>query len=770
MGVVYRGLDTRLNRLVAIKVLSAEAIGNAERRRRFVQEARAASALNHPHIVTVYDVDASGGVDFIAMELVTGRTLDQLIGRHGMKLGEALKYAVQIADALAAAHAAGIVHRDLKPANVMVTGAGHAKVLDFGLAKLVQPGEIDASGATQTMDAAAAPQTEEGAVLGTVAYMSPEQAEGKPVDARSDIFAFGSLLYEMVTGRRAFRGETKVGTLSAILHTEPGPASAVAEAVPRDLDRLISHCLQKDRERRFQHLADVKTLLEQLKQESDSGKSPARATSAPSTARRALLASGMAAVLLAGFGIARFAFVSPSTGQGIDSIVVLPFANASGDSDAEYLSDGITESLINSLSQLPELRVIARTTAFRFKGKDTDPRKLGQELGVRAVLTGRVTQRGDALTVQVDLVDTAGGTQLWGERYPRKLQDILALQNEVVGQISEKLRPRLSGADQQRLTRRYRESVDAYQLYLKGRYEAYKFTAEGIEKGIKLFNQALQVDASYALAHAGLSETYMVASGWYMQPREAGPKAKEAALKALALDGSLDEAHGALAVVLAMYDWDWPGADREFKRALELNPGSRSVGDNYGQILAMTGRLNEAFAEQRRALQVDPLSVVCNTNLGLVFYYARQYDGAITQFQKALDLDPSFWLARLGKGNAYEMKAMVGEADAEYQRLGRLGIPDLRAWSARGLSLTGKTEAARQAVDRLSRSKPPLPTWDMAIAYLSIGEKDQALAWLEKARDERFLVLPAIKVDPMFDGLRSDSRFEDLLRSMGLAP
>ena len=480
----------------------------------------------------------------------------------------------------------------------------------------------------------------------------------------------------------------------------------------------------------------------------------------------------MALLALGSVGVSLLVRGDKADETPINSIAVLPFANASADPDTDYFSDGITETLINSLSQLPNLRVIARTTAFSYKGKEGDPRKIGRELNVRAVLTGRFVQRGDDLTMQVDLMDVEAGNQLWGERYTRKLADIFAVQNEIAGQISEKLRLKLSGDVQQRLTKRYTGNTEAYQLYLKGRYYALKYTIDGTDKGIDSFHQAIQLDPGYALAYAGLAQAYMAASGWYLTSREAGPKAKEAALKALALDDGLSEAHGAVAFVAAAYDWDWPNAEREFKRAIELNPGSASAADYYGwNVLAITGRVDESLAELKRAQQLDPLSVNINTDLGQAYYFARRYDEAIEQLKKAIELDPDFWLAHIYLGNAYVQKAMYREAIAEYQKtVSAPGFPDGPAFVAYGLAMSGRSGEARKALGELKLSKPPAAAWAMVALHEALGDKDQAFAALRQARDDRFIVFASIKVDPLFDGLRSDARFAELLRSIGLTP
>ena len=756
MGEVYLARDTRLGRQAAIKVLPANVAADPDRMQRFIHEARMASALNHPNVATIYDVGESDGIPFIAMEYVEGQTLAGKIGGRSMAPREILDIGIQIADALDAAHTKGITHRDIKPANVMLTSRGQVKVLDFGLAKTTR-GESQPA----TSDMVTVLKTEPGLVLGTVQYMSPEQVLGRDVDHRSDIFSLGVVLYEMATGRPPFAGTTSTETMDRILHTQPG-SMAFAET-----DRIVRKCLEKDRERRYQTARDLVVDLRNLQR--DSGAVLPR----PWSRRRRLVLAAIAAAVLAAVSVGVSSLVrrdqAPET--AIDSIAVLPFVNANTDPDAQYLSDGISESLINSLSLLPKLRVTARTTAFRYKGTTEDPRKIGRDLNVRAVLTGRLVQRGDTLNVQIDLMDVAAGTQLWGDQYTRKLTDIFAVQDDVARRIAETLRLKLSGEEQQRLTKRYTENIDAYQLYLKGRYYALKYTIDGTNRGIESFQQAIQLDSAYALAYAGLAEAYMAASGWYLTAREAGPRAKEAALKALKWDGSLSEAHSALALVAAAYEWDWSTAEREFKRGIELNPGSASAADYYGSwFLAMIGRADESIAELKRAQQLDPLSPLINADLGNAFYYARRYDEAIEQARKAIDLDPNFWLAHINLGAAYMQKAMYPEAIAEFQKtVAAPGFPDGLVFVAYGLALSGRSAEARKVLGTLQGSNQPT-SFAMAVLYTGLGDKDQAFAWLQRARDERFIVLAAIKVDPIFDSLRSDPRFADLLRSMGLKP
>jgi TolB-like protein/Tfp pilus assembly protein PilF len=566
----------------------------------------------------------------------------------------------------------------------------------------------------------------------------------------------------MVSGRRAFARRTPAETLAAILRDEPPKLAEQGQEVPPELQRVINRCLKKKVEGRFQSARDLAIDLEALL--SGAAITTPAPTHSSKRMRPALWAAAILALLLAGLSLYLTMWRDQPVNQPIDSIAVLPLVNASGDADTEYLSDGLTEDLINSLSHVSKLRVIARTTVFRYKGREVDPLKVGGELKVRAVLTGRVLLRGDTLSIQADLLDVGSGTQLWGQRFNQKLTNIFAVQAEIAQQISNGLSLKLPGAEQQRLAKRYTENIEAYQLYHKGRRLAFKFSKEGMEKAPGYFQQAIQLDPNYALAYAGLAEYYII----YYDPSTAAA-AKQAARKALALDETLTEAHYALALVSEVYEWDWAQAEREYQRAIALSPGSASAHDWYGWYLAKLGRVDEALAELKLAQQLDPLSVHINTNLGRAFYFGRRYDQAIEQFQKAIDLDPNFWMARGYLGLAYEQQARYEEAIAEFQKTFNL-FPDVGlAYVGHGLAVSGKRSEARKVLDECQRSKSA-PPWALATLYTGLGEKDQAFAWLDKAAEERFVILASIKADPVFDSLRSDPRYAALLRRMGLQP
>jgi eukaryotic-like serine/threonine-protein kinase len=778
MGEVYLGEDTTLGRKVALKLLPAAFTSDRERLRRFEQEARAVSALNHPNIITIHEIGQviteAGGMRYLVTEYIEGETLRQWTERGPLILSRALDIAVQVASALAAAHTAGITHRDIKPENVMVRPDGLVKVLDFGLAKLTgeRTGEWRSERAAELATLAPTPplSTDPGMVMGTVGYMSPEQVRGEDADAPSDIFSFGCVLYEMVTGRRAFARQTAAETMAAILRDEPPEIAAPDKDLPHELERVIRHCLEKNPAERFQSARDLGFALREM----SSGSRRVKSVSAPAKAhahQAVWLAAAVALVLLS---LALYLFTG--RGKTIDSLAILPFANASANPDAEYLSDGIAESIISSLSQLPRLRVMARSTVHRYKGQEIDPRKVGRDLHVDAVLTGNLIQRGETLIIKMELVKVEDGSQLWGEQYQRKFSDVLAVQAEIAKQISEKLRLKLTGEERQRLTKVYTENAEAYQLYLKGRYYWNRRTPESLNKSIEYFQQAIDKDPNYALGYAGLADSYSMLGSPVggVSPREKFPKAKAAALKALELDDTLAEAYAALILVRLRYDWDWLAAEKEIKRAVELNPNYSMTHQLYADYLRVMGRPDEAIAEIKRAQELEPLSLNTNAVVGVHLYFARQYDQAIEQCQKTLDLDQNFAPAHLFLGWAYVQKARYEEAIAAVKKATSLSPSEPRSVSALGYAyaMSGQAGEAMNILDQLkelSRRRYISPH-DRAIIYAGLGEKEQAFAWLDKAYADRSWPLPLLKVDPRFDSLRSDPRFADLVRRIGLAP
>ena len=807
MGQVYLAID-RMGRQVALKLLARQYGQDKPHLARFSQEAQTVLTMNHPNIVTIYDIGEIEGTPYIASELIEGETLrDRLTGEINQT--DILEIAIQIANALVAAHEKGIIHRDIKPENVMIRADGYVKVLDFGIAKLTQDfaGPVSEDAPTRLKV-----ETGEGVIIGTAFYMSPEQAKGVAVDARTDLWSLGAVLYEMITRRVPFAGETPAETISLILQKEPAPLTRYANGISGELERITSKALTKKREERYQTARDLLIDLRNLKRKAevdaeidrtapaefrsglslDSGQSipatashsaeatvPARVPSASSAEylvsgiKRHRLGVMLAAGVLIVSAIGLWLYLRARAPEvAIESIAVLPFQNRSTEADSDYLSDGLSESLIYRLSTLRNLKVSPTSSVFRYKGKEIDPVKIGQELGVDAVLSGRIVQRGDNLTISAELLDVRNNRLLWGEQYDSKMSELLATQREIAREIVDKLKVKVMG-EPTALAKHYTESNEAYQLYLKGRFYWNKRTGEALKKATDYYNQAIQKDPGFALAFAGLADCYLLPTN-PQSPGEKMPKAKAAALRALELDETLAEAHTSLGRVLATYEWDWTGAEKEYKRAIELDPNYALGHQWYSGYLEVMGRNSEMTAERKRALELDPVSLTTNFAQGLTLYFARNYDQAIEQFHKTLELDPNFPAVSIFLPAAYEQEGKIDQAIAAFQKdLNQRGSVE-KSLNMAGLghvyAMSGRKSEAVDVLNELKQKSQQgyVPASSIALVYAGLSEKDQAFVSLEEGYKQHEFQMQFLKLEPRWDNLRSDPRFVDLTRRLKL--
>ncbi len=825
MGEVYLAEDTRLHRKVALKVLPTELAVNKDRMRRFEQEAQSAAALNHPSIATIHEIGEEEGIHYIAMEFIDGVTLRQKIHAARTDLRKLLRYLQHAAEGLARAHAAGIVHRDLKPDNMMITRDGHTKILDFGLAKLVEqppaPGGDSSEVVTAVIPPAGQPSSGShhstpGTVMGTVGYMSPEQAQGKTreVDHRSDIFSFGCILFEAVTGKKPFEGDSVIKSLHMVVYEAAPAITEFNPSAPAELQHIVRRCLAKDPDDRYQSIKEAAIELKDLRRQMEGAgidttvpPSLASQTTRPSgnvaSGSRSLsptnsirsasseTRASSAEYVVTGIkqhkiatSIALLAVVTTAatislylhgrrSDAAIKSIAVMPFVSESGSQDVDYLSDGMTETLISSLSQLPNVNVKARSSVFRYKGKETNPQTIGKDLNVQAILTGRVSQHADQLTLTLELVDVQTENVIWSEQYNRKQADLVSLQSEIARDVSSKLKAKLSGVDETKVTKTYTSDSKAYQLYLQGRFYFNKRTKDDVLHSIEFYQQAISLDPNFALAYVAIADSYAIMSPYgYAAPNEVFPKAKEAAQRAIEIDPDSAEAHAAYGKILADYYWKWSEAEREYKRSIELNPNVSLTHYQYGAAcLTPIGRFDEAISELKRGLELDPLSVPAAANLANCLTFARKNELAVQQGIEALRLEPNHPTARVALGFAYAASGMYDKAISLCDATLRADPGNQDCLQVVGLAYAkaGRRQESDQVIrkfEELGRTGYSV-SYRPAAMYALLGDKDKAFAWLEKALAAHDWDMGRINVDPFVDSLRDDPRFKDLIKRMG---
>ncbi|MGB2696227.1 MAG: protein kinase [Candidatus Zixiibacteriota bacterium] len=727
MGVVYRAEDVKLKRLVALKFLAPQILGSEEEKARFLNEAQATALLDHPNICTIYEIDEVKGQTFIAMGYIEGQSLKDKIASGSLKLNDAIKIAIQIAQGLEEAHENEIIHQDIKTTNIMVTSKDQVKIMDFGLAKTTRGSRV----------------TEEGKTMGTVAYMSPEQASGGSTDTRTDIWSLGVVLYEMITGQLPFKGEYEQAVIYSILNEEPEPLINLRNDVPQELEQITKKALDKNPDSRYSKVGDILADLRRIRKELES------------------------------------LIKTSSTEKLQPSIAVLPFKNLSDDPEQEYFCDGMADEIINALTHVEGLHVVARTSAFSFRGKETDIREIGNKLNVKTLLEGSVRKAGDRVRITAQLINVADGYHIWSDKYDRNIEelccpeDIFVIQDEISLAIVDNLKVKLFREEKEKLVKRHTDDLDAYDLYLKGHYFWNKRTEESLKKSIQYFQQAIEKDPDYALAYSGLADSYHTLQDYSsISPKELNAKAQEAALKALEIDNTLAEAHASLGMVSFRY-WDWEGAERECKRAIKLNPNYPTAHHWYALLLMYMARFEEAMEEIECARRLDTLSLVINRNKALVFFYARQYDRAIDALQETIEMDPNFSLTHATLGMVYLQKSMYKEALAEFQKEKALSSAwdhEIECFTGIAYAKMGKKDKAVGVVNDLikRREKEYASPYYIAKIYFALDEDNQGFNWLNKAYQEKDNLLLEIKVDPGFDSVRSDPRFKTILKKVGL--
>ena len=794
MGEVYLAEDTKLDRKVAVKILNEKFAAHESNLQRFIQEAKAASALNHPNILVIHEIGASENSNYIVSEFIEGETLRDSFKDSPLKLSEVLDISIQIANALTAAHTAKIVHRDIKPENIMLRPDGYVKILDFGLAKLVEPKNIGFEASTVKQN-----QTAKGVIMGTVNYMSPEQAKGEKIDERTDIFSFGIVLYEMLAGRTPFAGDSMSETFANLINAEPPPLVRFSPDTPDEMQRIVTKTLRKNKDGRYQTMKDLLTDLKALREnlafdeklERSHPPNDKNATvflkattgdvvqptgeahnfTGQIKPRKSLTALALVALIVGAISLGYYFYNSKKMlSGGKKTLAVLPFVNAGQDPNAEYLADGVTESVTNNLSQLSSLKVMSRNSAFRFKNNQADIKNIAAQLGVETLVTGDIKQLGDKLVINVHLIDGSDDSQIWGSQYIKSSADIIAAQNEIAQAVANNLRVKLSNSEQQKLGKNYTENVEAYQFYLKGRFYVAKGILPDINKGIAYFQKAIDVDPNYALAYAGLAEAYRASVLSADRPPTEFLKAKAAALKAVELDDSLSEAHRNLGAVNFFYDWNWKEAENQYQRALELDPNNADAHWAYASLLSNTLRHTEALSEIKRARELDPLNLMISMGEGVYLNAAGKPDEAIVSVQKALELEPNFWAGHKTIGEAYMLKGMFPEAIAEARRAKELNgdsvISDVNI--AYALAKSGKPAEAREILNELLKASNDhyVPPSSIAAVYNGLGEREETLTLLERAVDARDVDCVFLKVSPTWDNLREEPRFIELMKKM----